>query len=40
VEEVTAAAHRLVHSLTTAAPPRNREEERRKAQARARERFA
>ena len=40
VEEVTAAARRLVHSLTTSAPPRNREEERRKAQERARERFA
>src|SRR5687768_9368012 len=25
VDEVTAAAHRLVHSLTTHAPPRNRE---------------
>ena len=35
VEEVTAAAERLIHSLTTSAPPRNREEEARKA----RERF-
>ena len=40
VEEVTAAAHRLIHSLSTAAPPRNREEEARKAQERARVRFA
>jgi hypothetical protein len=35
VEEVTAAAERLIRSLTTSAPPRNREEEARKA----RERF-
>ena len=40
VDEVTAAAHRLVHSLQTNAPPRNREEEMRKAQERARKRFA
>jgi hypothetical protein len=40
VEEVTAAADRLIHSLTSSAPPRNREEEARKAQERARERFA
>jgi hypothetical protein len=40
VEEVTAAAERLIHSLTTTASPRNREEEARKAQERARERFA
>jgi hypothetical protein len=40
VEEVTAAANRLIHSLTTSAAPRNREEEARKAQERARERFA
>ncbi len=40
VDEVTAAAHRLIESLTTAAPPRNREELARKAQERARERFA
>ena len=39
IEEVTAAAHRLVHSLTTNAPPRNRDEEARKAQERSRERF-
>ena len=40
VEEVTAAAERLIYSLTTSAPPRNREEEARKAQERTRERFA
>ena len=40
VDEVTAAARRLVASLTTAAPPRNREEEARKARERARVRFA
>jgi hypothetical protein len=40
VEEVTAAANRLIHSLTSSAPPRNREEEARKAQERSRERFA
>jgi hypothetical protein len=40
VDEVSAAAHRLIASLTTAAPPRNREVEARKAQERARERFA
>ena len=40
VEEVAAAAERLIRSLTTSAPPRNREEEARKAQERSRERFA
>jgi hypothetical protein len=40
VEEVTAAAERLVSSITTAAPPRSREEEARKAQERSRLRFA
>src|SRR5439155_24824271 len=40
VDEVTAAANRLIESLTTSAPPRNREEEARKARERARERFA
>ena len=40
VAEVTEAAERLIASLTTSAPPRNREEEARKAQERARERFA
>ena len=40
VEEVTAAASRLLGALTTGAPPRNRDEEARKAQERARRRFA
>ena len=40
VEEVTAAAERLVRSLVISAPPRNREDEARKAQERARVRFA
>lgn len=40
VDEVTAAARRLIESLTTSASPRNREEETRKAQERARHRFA
>ena len=40
IDEVTAAANRLISSLTTSAPPRNREEEARKAQERSRERFA
>ena len=40
VDEVTAAAHRLIQCLVTSAPPRNREEEARKARERTRERFA
>lgn len=40
VEDVTEAAQRLIASITTSAPPRNREEEARKAQERSRERFA
>jgi hypothetical protein len=40
VEDVTAAATRLVHSLHTHAPPRNREEEMRKARERSLKRFA
>jgi hypothetical protein len=40
VDEVTAAAHRLVHSLQTNATPRNREEEMRKARERSLKRFA
>jgi hypothetical protein len=40
VEEVTAAAHKLVHSLKTGAPPRNREVEIRKARERSIKRFA
>ena len=39
IEEVTDAANRLIHSLKTTAPPRNREEERVKAQVRSRKRF-
>ena len=40
VEEVTASARRLIRSFTTAAPPRTREEEARRAQERAARRFA
>jgi len=40
IAEVTAAAEKLVRSLVTTAPPRNREEEARKAQERARQRYA
>lgn len=40
VEEVTAAATRLVRSLTVNAPPRDREEEAKKARARAAQRYA
>ena len=40
VDEVTAAAHGLIHALTTSAPPRNREEETRQARERTRQRFA
>jgi hypothetical protein len=40
VDEVTAAARRLIGSLETTASPRNREEESRKARARAAKRFA
>ena len=40
VDEVTAAARRLIDSLETRAAPRNREEEIRKAQERARKRYA
>jgi len=39
VEEVTAVARRLIDSLTTNAPPRNREVEARKAKERAAKRF-
>lgn len=39
VDEVTAAAHRLIHSLEIHAPPRNREDEAQKAKERARLRF-
>ena len=40
VEEVTAAAERLIRSLETSASPRNREAEARKARERSRQRFA
>jgi hypothetical protein len=40
VDEVTAAARRLVHSLVTNAPPRDREVEAAKARARAASRYA
>jgi len=39
VDEVAQISSRLLHSLATAAPPRNREEEAAKAKARAVERF-
>jgi hypothetical protein len=40
VEEVTAAAHKLIESLKTSAPPRNREVEMIKARERSLKRFA
>src|SRR5947209_14682496 len=40
VEQVTAAAHELLHSLVTNAPPRDREVEATKARARSALRFA
>jgi hypothetical protein len=39
VDEVTSAARRLVHSVKINAPPRNREEEARKARERGAKRF-
>jgi hypothetical protein len=39
VDDVTAVAHQLIQSIETSAPPRNREEERRKAQERSQQRF-
>ena len=39
VDEVTDAARRLIYSLSTSAPPKNRDEEARKARERSRERF-
>ena len=39
IDEVFASAHRLIHSLSTSAPPRDREDEARKARERNRERF-
>lgn len=40
VEEVTAVSARLLHSLETTAPPKNREEEAAKAKARSAARFS
>jgi hypothetical protein len=40
VEEVTAAAQRLIESLKTNAPPKNRDQEAQKAKERAIKRFA
>jgi hypothetical protein len=40
VEDVTAVATRLIRSLTSSAPPRNREEETAKARERSMKRFA
>jgi len=40
VDEVTAAAQRLIDSISTSAPPRNRDDELRKARERTRQRFA
>jgi len=39
VDEVAAISSRLLHSLQSSAPPKNREEEAAKAKARAAERF-
>ena len=39
IEEVSAASARLLHTLQTNAPPKNREEEAAKAKARGMERF-
>jgi hypothetical protein len=39
VEEIAGVSARFLHSLETAAPPKNREEEAAKARARATERF-
>ena len=40
VDEVAAVARKLLHSLETSAPPRNREEEAAKARSRAAQRFS
>jgi hypothetical protein len=40
VHEVTEAAERLIRSLETSAPPKDRDEEMRKARERSRRRFA
>jgi hypothetical protein len=39
IDEIASVADRLLHSLETTAPPKNREEEAAKAKARAAERF-
>lgn len=39
IDDVTAVSTRLLHSLETSAPPKNREEEAAKAKARSAERF-
>ncbi|MFZ0816180.1 MAG: DUF2277 domain-containing protein [Candidatus Sulfotelmatobacter sp.] len=39
IDEIAAISNRLLHSLETTAPPKNREEEAAKAKARAAERF-
>jgi hypothetical protein len=39
IEEIAAASSRLIHSLETSAPPKNREEEATRAKARAAARF-
>jgi hypothetical protein len=39
VDEIAAVSTRLLHTLETAAPPKNREEEAAKARARAAQRF-
>lgn len=39
IEDVAAISERLLHSLETTAPPKNREEEAARAKARAAERF-
>lgn len=39
IDEISAISSRLLHSLETTAPPKNREEEAAKAKARAAERF-
>ena len=39
VDEVTESAHKLIFSLKTSAPPRDREEEARKAKLRAADRY-
>jgi hypothetical protein len=40
IEEIAKISSRLLHSLETSAPPKNREEEAAKAKARAAERYA